>query len=214
MPRASHSPGMWLYHDNQTPLRHLIAIMTFLSGLCMNTLFKEITLITRNFHLVFKYLNWMVYQDEVPSLQCLTGIETGLLIWAEQHQGLITDMQMHSLLFRMAVFQISQQIQIFHPYFGNSNPWRTHPTKKKISKEMFKIKRIEDGAFALSTQTCWFKHQKEVAAPLTDFINLAGPLNWSSLTYVRHSASHQGFPMTSSDSLQWLAQMLQQNSLV
>lgn len=46
----------------------------------MNTLFKEITLITRNFHLVFKYLNWLVYRDEVPSLQYLTGRETGLLI--------------------------------------------------------------------------------------------------------------------------------------
>lgn len=46
----------------------------------MNTLFKKITLITRNFHLVFKYLNCVVYRDEVPSLQCLTGRETGLLI--------------------------------------------------------------------------------------------------------------------------------------
>lgn len=145
MPRASHSPRMWLYHDNQTPQRHLIAIMTFLSGLCMNTLFKEITLITRNFHLVFKYLNWMVYQDEVPSLQCLTGRERGLLIWAEQHRGLITNMQMHSLLFTTAVVQISQLIQIFNPYFGNSNPWRTHPTNNS-SKETFKIKRIKDGA--------------------------------------------------------------------
>lgn len=51
--------------------------MTFLSGLCMNTLFKKITLITRNFHLVFKCLNWIVYRDEVPPLQPLTGKETG-----------------------------------------------------------------------------------------------------------------------------------------
>lgn len=145
MPRASRSPGMWLYHDNQTPQRHLIAIMTFLSGLCMNTLFKEITLITRNFHLVFKYLNWMVYRDEVPSLQCLTGRETGLLIWAEQYHGLITNTQIHSLLFRMAGFQITKLVQISNPYLGYSHAWRTSPTKH-FYKEQLKIKRIKDRA--------------------------------------------------------------------
>lgn len=202
MPRASHSPGMWLYHDNQTPQRHLIAIMTFLSGLCMNTLFKEITLITRNFHLMFKYLNWMVYQDEVPSLQCLTGGETGLLIWAEEHQGLITNMQMHSLLFRMAVLQISQLIQIFNPHFGNSNPWRTHPTNN-FSEEKFKIKIIKDG-----TVTFWLLKHWDLLVQGSERSNSSSSwlykLSWATELEQPHLCKAPSIPPRVPNDLQWV----------